>query len=87
METILKNSILDELREVTEKGISCKHELWNLSVKLKLKISGFVNNDSEMLDNYRFCIHLQNELIYKKKKNLKKKRRFVFKSRRIGKYL
>jgi|GEM_PF-4125049 len=87
MKTILNDSILEELRKVTEKDTLCKNELWSINVKLKQKISELVNDDSEILSNYRHCIHLQNELIYKKKVNLKKKERLAIGAGRFRKFL
>ncbi|MDL2241751.1 hypothetical protein LJC54_02385 [Parabacteroides sp. OttesenSCG-928-J18] len=87
MKTILNDSILEELRKVTEKDTLCKSELWSINVNLKQKISEVVNNEVEMLGNYRYCIHLQNELIYKKKVDLKKKERPANGAGRFRKFL
>ncbi len=73
MDAIYNDSILNELKEATERKGLCEKELLNIAIKIKQKVYETVNDDINPFSGYRYIVHLKAELMYRKKGSLKKK--------------
>lgn len=73
MEAIYNDSDLRDLREMIDEQELCKKRLFNIGRNMKRKVFKMIDNATNLLENYRYVSHLQNELIEDKKINDKKK--------------
>lgn len=73
METIYEDSILRELRQMVKEKKMCPKKLLNIDCNIRHKIFKKISNIAELPENYRYILHLQNELMRIKRVNDKKK--------------
>lgn len=72
MEAIYNDSDLRDLRGMIEEQELCQKRLFNIGRNMKRKVFKMIGNATNLLENYRYVSHLQNELIGDKKINDKK---------------
>jgi len=75
MNAIYNDSILEELRKMTEKEKMNECELLNVGIKIKQRVWDTTNSSTSLQNAYRYVVHLQNGLINKKRISIKKKYR------------